>query len=84
MNLRSALFALGLSLSLPVAACGGADIGEECDGVGSEDDCVGGAICTNSGDTAVCREICDDHPDCPVGHSCNGVSGTSTKSCQPD
>jgi hypothetical protein len=43
------------------------------------------AICTNDdGDTAFCRQICDEHEDCPTGESCNGVSGSSTKSCQPD
>ena len=46
---------------------------------------VDGAICTNeSGEGAFCREICEEHADCPADHSCGGISGTSTKSCQPD
>ena len=74
-------FMLGLVLAL---GCGGADIGEECDEGGSTDECVEGAICTNESDGSRCREICDDHPECPDGYSCNGVTGSSIKSCQPD
>ena len=84
----SVLLFLLLFLFLPLlsAACGGgADIGQECDTAGSTDQCVGGAICTNEeADINRCREICDDDLDCPAMHSCNGVSGSSTKSCQPD
>lgn len=69
---------------LVLSACGGADIGEACDTSGSMDECVGGAICTNESLGGVCREVCDTHEECPVDHSCNGVSGSSTKSCQPD
>ncbi len=65
--------------------CGGADIGEDCEDVGSGDECVSEAICTNEeGDAARCREVCDSDDTCPAMHHCNGVSGTSTKSCQPD
>ena len=71
---------------LLVAACSSdSEIGESCDSVASTDECVEDAICTNEeDDTAVCRLICEDQEDCPADHSCNGVSGTSTKSCQPD
>jgi len=75
---------LGMLLSLALGACGGADIGEACDTAGSADECVGGAICTNEADGNYCRETCADTADCPAMHSCNGVSGSSTKSCQPD
>jgi hypothetical protein len=68
-----------------LVGCGGAEIGEACEEVGSSAECVAMAICTNDdGDTAFCRQICDEHEDCPTGESCNGVSGSSTKSCQPD
>lgn len=71
-------------LALFLLACGGQDIGQECEGAGSEDDCVSGAICTNeSGDRNVCREICEVQEDCPAGLNCNGVTGSSAKSCQP-
>jgi len=60
------------------------EVGEECDDVGSTDDCEDGAVCTNEGDGGVCRFLCDDQVQCPAGHSCNGVSGTNLKSCQPD
>ena len=74
-----------MAATLLTTHCGGADIGEDCEGVGSSDDCVSGAICTNEeGDAQRCRDICDDDLDCPDAHGCNGVSGSSTKSCQPD
>jgi hypothetical protein len=61
------------------------EVGESCDEAGSKDVCVEGAICTNeSGDEATCREICEEQADCPDGYGCNGVTGSSTKSCQPD
>ena len=79
-------FRVFCALVIPVlVACGGADLGEDCDDVGRTGECVSMAVCTNeSGDRSVCREICEEHEDCPMGYSCNGVSGTSTKSCQPD
>jgi hypothetical protein len=67
------------------SACGGTDIGESCDDEGSTDECVDDAVCTNeSGERAVCRELCEEHEDCPEAHGCNGVTGSSHKSCQPD
>ena len=72
-------------LWLLTAACGGADIGESCDEPGSTDECVDDAVCTNEdGDRSACRALCQEHEDCPDGHSCNGISNSSRKSCQPD
>jgi hypothetical protein len=65
-------------------ACGDADIGEECDETGDTDECVDGAVCTNDGEGAVCRALCVEQEDCPDDEACNGISGTSLKSCQPD
>jgi len=67
------------------------DVGEECDDVGSEGDCVDGAICTNdSSGTAFCRVICERDGmtvvECPADQSCSGISGVSSssrKACQP-
>ncbi|HEY3493032.1 MAG TPA: hypothetical protein VGK73_00025 [Polyangiaceae bacterium] len=73
-----------LVLASLVGACGKADIGEACDDVGKEDECVDGAVCTNQDDGAACRRLCDDQDECPAGESCNGVSGTNLKSCQPE
>jgi hypothetical protein len=67
-----------------VAGCGSAEIGEECDDVGQSDECEDGAICTNEESGGVCRAVCAETADCPSGHTCNGVSGTNVKSCQPD
>ena len=71
---------------LPLAvACGGADIGEECEEGGSTDECVSGGVCTNDSEGLRCREICDTDADCEntTDWSCNGITGTSIKSCQP-
>lgn len=81
-SLRTLLLALGVTLAL--AGCGAADIGESCDTGGSVDECVDGAICTNDSAGNVCRLICDSTADCPASYSCNGVTGGSIKSCQPD
>jgi hypothetical protein len=73
------------SLLLLVLGCGGADVGEECDDVGTTDECVDGAVCTNEeGEARRCRLLCNEHADCPDGHDCKGVSGTNLKSCQPE
>ena len=73
-----------LVILLLLAACSDGDVGEECDTSGSTDECVEGAICTNEGDVAACRQICTDQPDCPSGEACNGVCGSNIKSCQPE
>jgi hypothetical protein len=72
------------SVVLPIVGCGGADLGEPCDRAGETDECVAGAICTNDSSGNFCRKICRDSDECPAGYSCNGVTRTSTKSCQPD
>ena len=81
---RRTRWSLLAALLLAVPACGESEIGEECDTAGSQDDCEGGALCTNEGGGAVCRALCAEQDDCPPGHACNGVSGTNLKSCQPD
>jgi hypothetical protein len=77
-------FASICALGMLLGGCGGAEIGETCDTGGSADECVEGAICTNDGDGNVCRLVCEVQDDCPMDYSCNGVTGGSTKSCQPD
>jgi hypothetical protein len=67
-----------------VSAGGASEVGEECDDAGDQDECEDGAICTNEEGGAVCRALCKEQDDCPSGQSCNGVSDTSFKSCQPD
>ena len=74
-------FATGIPFML---GCGDAEVGEECDEVGSGDDCEDGAICTNEETGAVCRSLCTDTADCPAAHACNGVANTNVKSCQPE
>lgn len=72
-----------LALALVALGCS-ADVGASCDTPGSLDECVDGAVCTNeSGGANTCRLLCADDADCPVGHNCNGLTGTQIKSCQP-
>jgi hypothetical protein len=80
---RTLLAALFVGVLVSVG-CGDAEIGESCDTSGSRDDCEDGAICTNEDGRNVCRARCDDTPDCPAGHTCNGISGSNLKSCQPE
>lgn len=85
LRLRRTVFAgaLALGCAFLTTACGGPEVGEECDEVGSSTECEDGAVCTNHGDEAVCRSRCAEQDDCPPGFACNGVSGTNVKSCQP-
>ncbi|MCO4763936.1 MAG: hypothetical protein KC502_20650 [Myxococcales bacterium] len=77
-------FGLILLFSVSLLACASSEIGDACDTSGAADECVEGAICTqiNSGDN-VCRKTCTADTDCGSEEACNGVSGSSTKSCQP-
>jgi hypothetical protein len=79
-SLASLLAAAALLL---VTACGDPEVGEECDDAGSSTECEDGAICTNEAGKAICRAHCVEQEECPPGFSCNGVSGTNVKSCQP-
>lgn len=85
-SIRRALLAVGATLLIAgTIGCGAAEIGEECDTSNSTDECVDGAVCTNEADGVNrCRKLCNDMADCPAGTSCNGISGGSNKSCQPD
>ena len=66
------------------ATCGSPGLGEECDEAGSTDACEDGLVCTNESGKNSCRQLCTDQAQCAAGLSCNGVSGTNLKSCQPD
>ncbi len=72
-----------LLLSLALVGCASAEIGDECDTPGDADACVDGAICTNSSDGNVCRKSCTNDDACGADEECNGISGSTTKSCQP-
>ena len=78
---RRLLVPLALAL---LVGCGASEIGEECDDAGETDECEDGAVCTNEDGGAVCRALCKEQEECPSGETCNGISGTSLKSCQPD
>ena len=85
-TVRRAIVWASLTLTFAFAlGCGAAEIGEQCDTSNSTDECVDGAVCTNeAGGINRCRKLCVEMADCPAGTSCNGISGGSNKSCQPD
>lgn len=76
------------TMAAALASCGKADLNEACDTAGSTDECKDGLVCTNftsngaSGNS--CFKQCTDQTDCTSTQSCNGVSGTNIKSCQPN
>lgn len=74
-----------VAVALVVGACSSdGGVGDVCDKSGSTDGCVSGAICSNSSTgTAYCRKTCVEQTDCAATESCNGVSGSNLKSCQP-
>jgi hypothetical protein len=71
-------------MSTAFAGCGSPGLGETCDKAGSTDACEDGLVCTNESDRNTCQQLCTDQAQCTAGLSCNGVSGTNLKSCQPD
>ncbi len=76
---------LFLSAAFAIGCASEGAIGDSCGTAGkTTDECVSGAICTNSsGGKNACRKICTEQKDCATNEACNGVSGSSTKSCQP-
>ncbi len=76
---------LVLMFSLFAMACsGGVEIGGVCEMPGTSDECVSGALCTNESGGNTCQQICENQEECEEGFSCNGVTGSSEKTCQPD
>lgn len=69
--------------TLALAACsGGAGIGQACGSVGSPDECVANAVCTDEPDGNVCREICMQDTDCDPAYFCDSVPGSADQTCQ--
>jgi hypothetical protein len=83
--LRRACLLVSISLPLIVTACASdpVAIGGACSNAGKADECVDGAICSNASSGATCRKICSEQAQCAATESCSGISGTTTKSCQP-
>lgn len=78
-----ALILVAAFLLATVAGCsGGTPVGERCDNVGSADECVTNAICTDEPGGNVCAEICQEDTDCPSAYFCDSVPGSSQDTCQ--
>jgi len=70
-------------LALALASCsGGVGVGQRCDNVGSGDECVANAICTDEPGGNVCAEICMEDRDCSSAYFCDSVPGSSQDTCQ--
>lgn len=65
-----------------IGCSGGTSVGEPCDNVGSADECVTNAICTDEPGGNVCAEICQEDTDCPSAYFCDSVPGSSQDTCQ--
>ena len=61
---------------------------QPCQTAGSTSECPSGGLCTDvtlGGATMrICARICQNQSDCRTGYQCNGVSGSSVKSCRPN
>lgn len=74
--------------ALGTLSCGSdGELGETCDTRGSTEQCAVDLVCTRDekltgNETPVCLKQCDDQSQCAADEDCNGVSNTSTKSCQ--
>jgi hypothetical protein len=55
-----------------------------CAEVGKTTDCPANTVCSRFGSAdQVCANICTADGACRVDYACQGLAGTSTKSCQP-
>ena len=83
-QLQTWLGVTGFALAMAACATSTPDVGDKCDKAGDVAACVSTALCTNESSGALtCRKRCTAQSDCASTESCNGVSGTNLKSCQP-
>ena len=84
--MRAPLSIGSVLLVLVVACSGEADFGEACDVPGGGPGvCEDGTVCGKPSDKSgalLCIPTCIDDKDCPGGHDCKGVEGTSAKGCR--
>ncbi len=71
-----------LSFLVSLGCGGGADVGQPCDTVGSPDECVANAVCTDEPGGNVCAEVCMEDTDCPASYFCDSVPGSAQDTCQ--
>jgi len=66
-------------VTFAVIACGGADVGDECDAEGQADkECVDGAVCgKDKTGKLVCQTICTTDVGCQSGEVCGAIVGPS-------
>ncbi|MBI4820440.1 MAG: hypothetical protein HY791_29505 [Deltaproteobacteria bacterium] len=73
---------LFLLFALHFGCDSGGALGDACKTPSSEDECESGLICTNITDRALCLELCTEQTECAASENCNGIEGSSKKSCQ--
>lgn len=80
--MRTALAAILAACALTACASDG-KAGDVCNKAGSTDGCESGTICSNDSGGNYCRKTCTDQAQCSATESCGGISGSTTKACQP-
>ena len=64
-------------LDLPGGFCA-----QSCDVEGAQGGCPFETLCARQFEALLCSPVCDSQSDCREGYACDGVSGTSQKTCQ--
>lgn len=65
-----------------LASCGGGKLGDSCSSAGTTSGCGDGLVCTGGSSSATCARLCTTDADCDAGQNCNGITGSTLKSCQ--
>jgi hypothetical protein len=65
------------------ACSSAAKVGETCDKEGATEGCESNAACgKNPNGALVCQRLCTDQAQCAATESCNGLTGSSLKTCR--
>jgi hypothetical protein len=77
------IFTVLLVIALIPACSSAGKIGETCDKEGSTTVCESNAACGKNPDgKLVCQKLCTDQAQCAATESCNGLTGSSLKTCR--
>jgi hypothetical protein len=84
--MRKVLNSVIAGLLLGLAACGGGGVikaGEECQTVGSTEECNDGAICGEDKGITMCLKLCNDNSQCAADlEECGGIAGSMMRGCK--
>ena len=82
--MRKVLSSVIAGMCLMLAACGGGVIkaSEECQTVGSTEECNDGAICGEDKGVTMCLKVCNDNSQCADVEECGGIAGSMMRGCK--